>query len=909
MATAELIFKVRTDAADFKSTMAQVRSELNQTQKVQQAANKNELSMRQQLAGVASLERQRFATITRDASQAAASQIALAHKTKAAYDLTGNAVKDLGNHLNVFVGQRLPLVGGSFIRITENLRGFDGVLKVAEGSTLRLGKAIAEISAKSGQSIPAIQAFLQSFVKLGTQAEKDAAAVSFFGASVAQSLIPQLSRATAEMEALAASGGSAGAGIGAMAIPIGIAVVAIAALAAGIVILSKELVELSVKTANWQGKLFDLSQQTGVSVETLNALDIAAQTTGGSIETISQVLVIFQGHLDEAQDATSKMGQKFAELNIVTTDTESSLRSALKALSEMPEGFEQTNTAAELFGRRGGKQMLAILKETRGDIDSVVAGLGDLARVTTEQARAADEFNDKMRHVQILLRGLGAELTRDIIPQLLALVSELSKVINENREGIAALGTAFSLIARVNIYGILIPAMNALALSLRQIQALYEGLIRLAMIFSGVDVLTAARSTSTKANDVLGVTSGVGASGPFSGVKAGAGAPERARSGGGGGRSARVKEEIRELDKLWEDQNAKMEQVFDQLQGILDQADKDFEASLDKRVDLVRSLSEALDEQRQALKELQFGEDSHLEAAKKTVGKMLEEAQTAGVLTDDLRKLALQILQVAAARDELTAKTKAYEESLKKLREEEEQEREAIESAAPPETIAKGPTSAIDQLFGAINDNLTGNKQTAALAGLAALSVGFETLGRAVGQAAYAFVLYGNSGTSVRKFAAEVIASIAQMATIQALWEGAQALAMLALNFFWPDPRYIKSAIAHGQAAAAYGLIAAGAIGIGRGVAGGEFAQGGAGGNRFGGGGGSGSPGNTGGSSGGASPITLGSQRSSEPLRITIRHEFNTPLLNNHITNVVITDAGGNGPIRKAVVREIRRQE
>jgi hypothetical protein len=77
------------------------------------------------------------------------------------------------------------------------------------------------------------------------------------------------------------------------------------------------------------------------------------------------------------------------------------------------------------------------------------------------------------------------------------------------------------------------------------------------------------------------------------------------------------------------------------------------------------------------------------------------------------------------------------------------------------------------------------------------------------------------AGESLRKAAKEAISSIAEQAAIQAIWEAAQAFAMLALNFFIPDPRYVASAEAHFTAAAMYGGIAgaaaAASAGMGRG--------------------------------------------------------------------------------------------
>lgn len=257
---------------------------------------------------------------------------------------------------------------------------------------------------------------------------------------------------------LAALAGSAG--------PITLAVAAFLAEAAAITLVVKGLIDLGVHTADFQGKLFDLSQQTGVSVDTLNALDIGVSKVGGSIESVVQSLVIFQGKIEEAQDETTKAGKTFKELGISTNDTEVAFREAIKALAALPEGFRQTNDAAELFGRRGGKQVLAFLKDANGDIDGVVNKLGDLARVTREDAKAADEFNDALRDLQILVRGVGAVVGKEVIPQLLTGLKELQKTLKDNKEALDALGIAAKIAA--GFLGLNIKAaLNTLTLFLR----------------------------------------------------------------------------------------------------------------------------------------------------------------------------------------------------------------------------------------------------------------------------------------------------------------------------------------------------------------------------------------------------------------------------------------------------------
>jgi tape measure domain-containing protein len=114
----------------------------------------------------------------------------------------------------------------------------------------------------------------------------------------------------------------------------------------------------------------------------------------------------------------------------------------------------------------------------------------------------------------------------------------------------------------------------------------------------------------------------------------------------------------------------------------------------------------------------------------------------------------------------------------------------------------------------------------------------FMQVGQAVGEAYKSFILMGTAGTSFRKLAAEVIASIAQMSIVQAVFELAQGFAMLGLAWFTGNPKYMKSAKDHFISAAVFGSIAGVAGGIGRGVAGNSFQN-----STSGGGGGSGGDG------------------------------------------------------------------
>src|SRR5689334_17359579 len=87
-------------------------------------------------------------------------------------DLTGMqgiakaALADIGENVNAFVGQRLPLVGGAFLRVTSHLKGLNEELKKGGPQTRALADQIDGIAKSSGKSSTEVARFLTTFTRL-----------------------------------------------------------------------------------------------------------------------------------------------------------------------------------------------------------------------------------------------------------------------------------------------------------------------------------------------------------------------------------------------------------------------------------------------------------------------------------------------------------------------------------------------------------------------------------------------------------------------------------------------------------------------------------------------------------------------------------------------------------------------
>jgi hypothetical protein len=180
-------------------------------------------------------------------------------------------------------------------------------------------------------------------------------------------------------------------------------------------------------------------------------------------------------------------------------------------------------------------------------------------------------------------------------------------------------------------------------------------------------------------------------------------------------------------------------------------------------------------------------------------------------------ELEIQTQRIVGKRQELEVQEKldkAYHEQL-----------ELMQSAADINSgKQKDPGQRVqrEDMFAKLREHFSDSSNDFGVAAVDAATVAFQQLGEAVGQAVNAFVLYGSAGASVRQVTAQILASIAQQAAVQAIYELAQGLAVLALAFFGV-PNAGPSAAAHFAAAAAYGVIGGVAAIAGRAVAGDSF--------------------------------------------------------------------------------------
>lgn len=183
----------------------------------------------------------------------------------------------------------------------------------------------------------------------------------------------------------------------------------------------------AVNAADELGKA---ATRTGVSVEALSSLEVAARQGGTSFSALEKGLARLSRNAVDASDGLGEASRGFDRLGISVTDSNGELKDTdtlyaeiATELSMMENGTKKTAIAQELFGRTGSK-LIPVL-------NSGAKALSDNVTTSTLLARSSEALNDRMDDIRVIFGQVGNAILRGIIPPLASL---LTSVVNGAKE-------------------------------------------------------------------------------------------------------------------------------------------------------------------------------------------------------------------------------------------------------------------------------------------------------------------------------------------------------------------------------------------------------------------------------------------------------------------------------------------
>lgn len=192
-----------------------------------------------------------------------------------------------------------------------------------------------------------------------------------------------------------------------------------AAAVGGLTVLGKQAIDRA-------DNINDLSQRTGVGVESLSKFGAAAEDAGSSLDEVGKAMgKLAKGIVDPASQANEAL----RSIGISSTDARGKIRSVDEIMldladkfSKLPDGAEKTALAMQIFGKSGAN-LIPMLNGGREAISQYSA------TVTTEMAQAADQFNDAINMIMRELAGPFNQAITAALPYITQLAQQLGAAL------------------------------------------------------------------------------------------------------------------------------------------------------------------------------------------------------------------------------------------------------------------------------------------------------------------------------------------------------------------------------------------------------------------------------------------------------------------------------------------------
>lgn len=159
----------------------------------------------------------------------------------------------------------------------------------------------------------------------------------------------------------------------------------------------------------------DLSQKTGVSVESLSKFQQAANASGTSIEGVGAAMIKLNRNLATgnagATEALTSLGLSATDASGKLKSTDAIMLEVADKFAKMPDGAGKTAAAMALFGKAGA-DMIPLLNGGSKAVTDMSATM------TGAFAKGADNLNDKLAALQGKLLALGVQIGTALMPAL-----------------------------------------------------------------------------------------------------------------------------------------------------------------------------------------------------------------------------------------------------------------------------------------------------------------------------------------------------------------------------------------------------------------------------------------------------------------------------------------------------------
>lgn len=205
--------------------------------------------------------------------------------------------------------------------------------------------------------------------------------------------------------------------------------------------------EAVLETISLGDHLYNLSQTTGISVEKLGGLKLAAEMSGTSLDGLAAGITQFNRHLDDAQKGTGAAAEAFRRLGIDIQGASSDevWTQFINKLAAMENGSEKVAIGSELMGR-SFRDLIPLINEGAAGLEKIQAEAEKAGIVLSgSTAKAANELNSNLAVLGAYAKGFWIEIAGPIVEALAKITQAMRDARNE---GAGLVGTLWAGVKR-----------------------------------------------------------------------------------------------------------------------------------------------------------------------------------------------------------------------------------------------------------------------------------------------------------------------------------------------------------------------------------------------------------------------------------------------------------------------------
>ena len=185
--------------------------------------------------------------------------------------------------------------------------------------------------------------------------------------------------------------------------------------------------------------LFDLSEQTGVAVASIQELSFVAEQSGSSAQALESSLSGLGAKIGEA---AQKGSEDFSRLGISVRDANGHVKSTDTILGEVGNSFKRLGLSmaeqqgyAEALGI--DSSLISMLRQTSAETENLKQRARDLGiTLSPEDIKGLKEYNESISEMDAAMSGLKNLIAVAIVPELEDLAEGFSDLLAENQEWI-----------------------------------------------------------------------------------------------------------------------------------------------------------------------------------------------------------------------------------------------------------------------------------------------------------------------------------------------------------------------------------------------------------------------------------------------------------------------------------------